>query len=158
MKKVFSIIVLTLVISVALGLYAADITQTATYSTPKPPITGHKFYDDTRSFCYKAANTDIPALVSNVNNGVAGDKYAVVGPDTTTKLMVQTGTNVCGPDGLSTQALTVAFSGAPTVVAQYNSAAGAGTNVYPSSVSSNSIVITGAADAGFNWYAIGQRP
>lgn len=52
-------------IMAAVSVFA--ITQSSTYTSQKPPETGQKFYDDTRNFCYKAANTDLPAIITAVN-------------------------------------------------------------------------------------------
>jgi len=99
----------------------------------------------------------LPALGTSGEVTIDG-KYAAVGPDATTGLMLQKGTNTLGANGLVTNALSVSFGAAPVVVCGYNGAAGAATNVYASTVASNSIVITGAAGAGVVWHAIGTRP
>ena len=65
MKNVYLGILACIVVAVmAIG---ADITQTSTYTTEKPTETNRKFYNKTTEFCYKAANTDIPALIVRAN-------------------------------------------------------------------------------------------
>lgn len=79
-------------------------------------------------------------------------KYAAVGPNATTGLMVQTGTCTNG----QTKVFTVAFGAAPVVLI-----AGQTTNQAwrATTVTASQFVVSGGTTAGTNsWIAIGSRP
>ena len=85
-------------------------------------------------------------------------KYVAVGPDATTGLMVQGGTNVFSTDGTVTQAFTVAYSSKQPVVASYNENSIIATNIFHTSNDGTNVVLVGVAGLGFDWVSVGIRP
>jgi len=255
MKKLF-IGIIALAATVAVG---ADVTQTATYTTKRPPRTKDKFYKKTADALYALVNTDVPAIVSNINgdkavtgsltvtsnatvtlkttlNGetecnedvdvnlnatdeeiaitqtaVAGPgsaglividddrtgatvdaeneatitidaegtyaigvidgsisvgdgeivldgKYATVGPDASTALMIQTEDVTAPNDTLSTNTFAVAFGAAPVVTATYTEDPGDVRPIYVVSVTPSNVVFGITADKNYAYTAVGQRP
>lgn len=81
-------------------------------------------------------------------------KYAAVGSDATTGLMIQTGTCTNG----QTVTFSPVFGGTPIVVGNYTVDAGADTVIEFTSTDATNTTCAAAAAKVINWVAIGARP
>jgi hypothetical protein len=103
---------------------------------------------------YVSAGASAVQALSTTEATVDG-KYAVVGPDASTGLMIQAGTGAGVTNG-ATVTFPVAFASAPTVsLGAYEST---DTVPYPSSVTPSNFVVNGQAEKVQGWTAIGARP
>lgn len=94
---------------------AADITQTATFSTKYPPITNQKFYENTCDAVYALVNTDVPALIADQNGDRAITGDLTVTSNGTFGAAVDADNYTCDADaGVDTQAEGTLELGAAT--------------------------------------------
>ena len=84
-------------------------------------------------------------------------RFPIAGPDATTLLVIESGTNILDAVGIVTQVFATAFATAPQVLLTYNNAETTGTNLVSSSSASNEFVAAGASSEGFYWLAIGTK-
>jgi len=94
---------------------------------------------------------------------VSGDcaidgKYAVVGGDATTGLMIQAAKITATAALLQTNSFAVAFATAPIVTVSYAEDAGADTRIFTTTITASNFVCSGVADKDFNYIAVGARP
>lgn len=85
-------------------------------------------------------------------------KYAIVGGDATTGLMVQKATITATSAAVQTNTFAVAFGAAPVVVATYTEDPGDVRPIYVTSVSASAVVFTITADKNYSYIAVGTRP
>jgi len=85
-------------------------------------------------------------------------KWAVVGPDATTGLMVQSGSKTGDAGTTDTNTFTTAFGAAPIVMLEYTEAPGADTAKYIVSTATTQFVAEVVASKNYAWIAIGERP
>lgn len=128
---------------VALIVGAADITQTATYTTKRPPITNEKFYTKTADFAYASANTDLPALYTAVN---AVDQLAGI--------EIQTASITAPNQALVTNAFATVFTAAPVVTATYTENPGDVRPIFVSAVTASNVIFGITADMNYAYTAI----
>ena len=100
-------------------------------------------------------------LSSNVTSSLdvsVDSKYAVVGQDATTGMMVL-GSNVTATAvALQTNTFATAFGAAPVVTCTYTEAPGITTNIYLGTITASNFICTVAPDKNFSYIAIGSRP
>ena len=85
-------------------------------------------------------------------------KYAVVGPDATTGLMIQSSNVTASALVLQTNTFTVAFGAAPIVSCTYTEDPGDVQPLYVTAVTTTNFVCTVTADKNFGYIAVGTRP
>jgi hypothetical protein len=85
-------------------------------------------------------------------------KFAVVGGDATTALMVQKAAITSTADVLQTNSFAVAFGAAPIVVCTYTEDPGDVAPIFIVSVTTTNFVASVTADKNFGYVAVGTRP
>jgi len=110
-----------------------------------------------------AGGINITAFNGGITNGTnlvvlgtltANSRYATVGPDTTTTLMVQTGKNTNGQSVV----FSPVFAATPKVIMGYAESPASATNfAFYTSLTPTSFVCNGKADINIDWVAIGAR-
>ena len=85
-------------------------------------------------------------------------KFAVVGGDATTALMVQKAAVTTLAQASQTNTFAVVFGAAPIVVCTYTEAPGTNTPIYVTSVTASNFISTCVADKNFGYIAVGTRP
>ena len=103
------------------------------------------------------AGGTLPADVVSAEFTVDG-KYAAVGPDATTGLMLQTVSGTTSADGSVTQLFTVAFGAAPVVTWDYTEDPGVSSSNWVGTVTASNVIIHGAASKTWAGIAVGTRP
>ena len=99
------------------------------------------------------------AGITAVTEVTIDGKYAVVGPDASTGLMVQSGTFTFSGDGTVTQAFTASYSSAIPVVLEYSESPGSTTNsTWVTDNTGTNFIGHGIASKGAYWIAVGARP
>jgi hypothetical protein len=106
--------------------------------------------------------TAIGLTAANVSTGTGeatvDGKYAVVGGDATTGLMVQRKAITASAAALQTNAFDVAFGAAPIVVASYTEDPGDVRPLWVVSTSATNVIISVTADKNYAYVAVGARP
>jgi hypothetical protein len=110
----------------------------------------------------EAADFDA-AVTIGTTLGVTGEttlsgKYAVVGPDASTGLMILQASITAPNQALVTNAFATTFGAAPVVTASYTEDPGDVRPIFVSSVASNQVVFGITADKNYAYTAVGTRP
>jgi hypothetical protein len=93
-----------------------------------------------------------------VTEATVGSKYAAVGPNATTGLMIQT-TNITMHAGtIWTNTWITAFGAAPVVMATYTEDPGDVRPIFVTSVTASNCLVNVTADKDFSLIAVGARP
>jgi hypothetical protein len=85
-------------------------------------------------------------------------KFAVVGGDATTGLMIQKGAVTSGTNATQTVTFAVVFGAAPIVTCTYTEDPGDVRPIYVTSVTASNFVANITADKNFGYIAVGTRP
>ena len=100
----------------------------------------------------------VTGTVTVTEEVVVDGKYAAVGPDATTGLMIQTGSGTFEADGLQTSAFTVAYGAAPFAFGAYSNNLQTGTNIAFVSSTTAAAVFHGEPSVDYIYHAVGARP
>jgi hypothetical protein len=113
--------------------------------------------DNVGAISCDSIGADGTAVAINTGTGevTLDGKYAVVGGDATTGLMIQKGDGAAVTNGATVTFPTV-FGGVPTVILGADESTT--TVPYPSSVTASNFVVNGEAAKVQNWIAVGTRP
>jgi len=98
------------------------------------------------------------AGITAVTEVTIDSKYAVVGPDASTGLMVQGALVTSTAVPLQTNAFATVFGATPVVVASYSEDPGNSTNIYITTITVSNFLCTVEGDKNFSYIAIGARP
>jgi hypothetical protein len=109
----------------------------------------------TKALDVNASGLAVTALNTGTGEATVDGKYAVVGGDATTGLMIQKGDGAAVTNGATVTFPTV-FGGVPTVILGADESTT--TVPYPSSVTASNFVVNGEAAKVQNWIAVGTRP
>jgi len=97
-------------------------------------------------------------LVVNSGEATVDGKYAAVGGDASTALMMQKGTANLGAAGTVTSSFAVVFGAAPIVTWSYTSAPATSNVFYTGTVTASNVIFFGSASDTLGYIALGTRP
>jgi len=145
------------------GGFDANAASTATNITLDSGATldcGENVVTNVGAIYCDSIAADGTAVAINTGTGevTLDGKYAAVGPDATTPLMIQTFTATIGAGGSVTQAFTVAFGAAPIVTFDYTESPGTSNTNWVGTVTASNVILNGLANKAVAGIAVGQRP
>jgi hypothetical protein len=100
----------------------------------------------------------VTALSTGTGEATVDGKYAVVGGDATTGLMVLKGAVTSGTNATETVTFGTVFGAAPIVMCTYTEDPGDVRPIYVTSVTASNFVANITADKNFGYIAVGTRP
>jgi hypothetical protein len=109
------------------------------------------------SFSSSGALT-VTALSTGTGEATVDSKYAVVGGDATTALMVLKGAVTSGTNATQTVTFGTVFGAAPIVACTYTEDPGDVRPIFVTSVTASNFVANITADKNFGYVAVGTRP
>lgn len=112
----------------------------------------------TKALDLNASGATVTALSTGTGEATVDGKYAVVGPDATSGLMVLAATITSTSDAPQTNSFATAFGAAPIVTCTYTEDPGDVQPLYVTNITTTNFVCTVTADKNFNYIAVGQRP
>ena len=122
-----------------------------------------EFYVEINSTATKVLDLDasgatVTALSTGTGEATIDGKYAVVGGDASTGLMIQKGAITSTATGPQTNSFATVFGAAPTVVCTYTEDPGDVQPLYVTGVTESNFICTVTADKNFAYIAVGARP